>query len=107
MRSLWSRVEAVQSALRQERCVVESVLRGQEGHYVLDGRDLDLHIPLALLRRVEHLQLQVRTLSLGVCVCGHCVCVCVCVDALQCFLRAVLNIYVVLKSFILSLIPYS
>ncbi|XP_067111192.1 HAUS augmin-like complex subunit 6 [Osmerus mordax] len=58
VRSLWSRVEAVLSALQQERRVVESVLRGEEGQYVLDGRDLDLHIPPALLRRVEHLQLQ-------------------------------------------------
>lgn len=53
VRSLWSTIEGVLSALEKERRVVESVVRGEVDQYALDGNDLHLQIPPALLQRIE------------------------------------------------------
>lgn len=60
VRSLWSSIDGVLSALEEERRVVGSVIRGDVDQYTLDGTDLALKIPRVLLERIEQLSHLVR-----------------------------------------------
>ncbi|KAM9400893.1 HAUS augmin-like complex subunit 6 [Salvelinus alpinus] len=55
VRSLWSSIDGVLSALEEERRVVECVIRGDVNQYTLDGTGLALKIPRVLLDRLEQL----------------------------------------------------
>uniref|UniRef100_A0A4W5NRH3 HAUS augmin-like complex, subunit 6 n=1 Tax=Hucho hucho TaxID=62062 RepID=A0A4W5NRH3_9TELE len=55
VRSLWSSIDGVLSALEEERRVVECVIRRDGDQYTLDGTGLALKIPRVLLERIEQL----------------------------------------------------
>lgn len=59
MRSLWSDIDGMLSATKEEQNVVESVLKGDVDQYILDGTDQVLQIPRSLLERIEQLPHQV------------------------------------------------
>ncbi|KAK1889689.1 HAUS augmin-like complex subunit 6 [Dissostichus eleginoides] len=53
VRSLWSDIDGMLSATKEEQNVVESVLKGDVDQYILDGTDQVLKIPRSLLERIE------------------------------------------------------
>lgn len=60
------------STIKEGRCSVESVLKGDVDQYVLDGTDRVLKIPRCLLERIEQLPHQVRVkMSLCSAAVGH------------------------------------
>uniref|UniRef100_A0A8C6LPG8 HAUS augmin like complex subunit 6 n=1 Tax=Nothobranchius furzeri TaxID=105023 RepID=A0A8C6LPG8_NOTFU len=61
VRALWSDIEAMLSAIREEQSAVESVLRGDVDQHVLDGTDRALNIPRCLQERVEQLPHQLNS----------------------------------------------
>lgn len=60
MRSLWSTIDGMLSTIREERQVVECVIRGAVDQYTLDGTDFTLQIPRVLLEKMEQLPQHVR-----------------------------------------------
>ncbi|XP_048827412.1 HAUS augmin-like complex subunit 6 [Brienomyrus brachyistius] len=54
VRSLWTNVNKILSSLKEERAVVDSVVKGDVDQYVLDGTDLALKIPRCLLDQIEN-----------------------------------------------------
>lgn len=60
VRSLWSDIDGMLWAIKEEQHAVESVLKGDVDQYILDGTDRVLRIPRTLLERVEQLPHQVR-----------------------------------------------
>ncbi|XP_068444016.1 HAUS augmin-like complex subunit 6 [Clinocottus analis] len=61
VRSLWSDIDGMLSATKEEHLVVESVLKGDVDQYVLDGTDRVLKIPRSLLERIEQLPHQLSS----------------------------------------------
>ncbi|TNN83906.1 HAUS augmin-like complex subunit 6 [Liparis tanakae] len=61
VRSLWSDIDGMLSATKEEQLVVESVLKGDVDQYVLDGTDRVLNIPRRLLDRIEQLPHQLSS----------------------------------------------
>uniref|UniRef100_A0A3Q4GLB5 HAUS augmin-like complex, subunit 6 n=1 Tax=Neolamprologus brichardi TaxID=32507 RepID=A0A3Q4GLB5_NEOBR len=55
VRSLWSAIDGMLSAIKEEQSAVESVLKGDVDQYTLDGTDQVLKIPRCLLERIEQL----------------------------------------------------
>ncbi|KAM4564874.1 HAUS augmin-like complex subunit 6 isoform 1-T1 [Fundulus diaphanus] len=55
VRDLWSAIEGMLSAIRQQQTAVESVLKGDVDQYVLDGTNRVLKLPRCLLERIERL----------------------------------------------------
>lgn len=70
VRSLWSAIDGMLSAIKEEQSAVESVLKGDVDQYTLDGTDQILKIPRCLLERIEQLPHQVsekRWMDSGFC----------------------------------------
>ncbi|KAG8006228.1 HAUS augmin-like complex subunit 6 [Nibea albiflora] len=61
VRSLWSDIDGMLSAIKEEQHAVESVLKGDVDQYILDGTDRVLKIPRTLLERVEQLPHQLSS----------------------------------------------
>lgn len=61
VRSLWSDIDGMLSATKEEQNVVESVLKGDVDQYILDGTDQVLQIPRSLLERIEQLPHQLSS----------------------------------------------
>ncbi|XP_033992436.1 LOW QUALITY PROTEIN: HAUS augmin-like complex subunit 6 [Trematomus bernacchii] len=61
VRSLWSDIDGMLSATKEEQNVVESVLKGDVDQYILDGTDQVLKIPRSLLERIEQLPHQLSS----------------------------------------------
>uniref|UniRef100_A0A1A7XQ77 HAUS augmin-like complex, subunit 6 n=1 Tax=Iconisemion striatum TaxID=60296 RepID=A0A1A7XQ77_9TELE len=61
VRALWSDIEVMLSAIKEEQSAVESVLRGDVDQYVLDGTDRVLNIPRCLQEKVEQLPHQLNS----------------------------------------------
>ncbi|XP_056298770.1 HAUS augmin-like complex subunit 6 [Pseudoliparis swirei] len=61
VRSLWSDVDGMLSATKEEQLVVECVLKGDVDQYVLDGTGRVLNIPRCLLDRIEQLPHQLSS----------------------------------------------
>ncbi|XP_047429380.1 HAUS augmin-like complex subunit 6 [Mugil cephalus] len=61
VRSLWSAIEDMLSTIKDGRCSVESVLKGDVDQFVLDGTDRVLTIPRCLLQRIEQLPHQLSS----------------------------------------------
>uniref|UniRef100_A0A3Q2R2N1 HAUS augmin like complex subunit 6 n=1 Tax=Fundulus heteroclitus TaxID=8078 RepID=A0A3Q2R2N1_FUNHE len=59
VRDLWSTIEGMLSAIREQQTAVESVLKGDVDQYVLDGTNRVLKLPRCLLERIERLPHQV------------------------------------------------
>ncbi|XP_027895143.1 HAUS augmin-like complex subunit 6 [Xiphophorus couchianus] len=55
VRSLWSAIEGMLSAIKEQQTAVESVLKGDVDQYVLDGTNRVLKLPRCLLDRIERL----------------------------------------------------
>ncbi|XP_077598802.1 HAUS augmin-like complex subunit 6 [Stigmatopora nigra] len=53
VRSLWSDVDAMLSNTEEDNQILESVLKGEDNQYVLDGTDCVLQIPPSLRDRIE------------------------------------------------------
>lgn len=60
VRSLWSAVDDMLSALKEEQRAVACVLKGDSDQYALDGANMALRIPRVLLEKIERLPQQVR-----------------------------------------------
>lgn len=65
VRSLWSTIDGMLAATKEEQHAVESVLKGDVDQFVLDGTDKVLKIPRCLLERIEQLPNQVRVKITG------------------------------------------
>ncbi|XP_041634590.1 HAUS augmin-like complex subunit 6 [Cheilinus undulatus] len=61
VRALWSTIDGMLSATKQEQQAVESVLKGDVDQYILDGTNKTLKIPRTLLERVEQLPNQLSS----------------------------------------------
>ncbi|XP_042368535.1 HAUS augmin-like complex subunit 6 [Plectropomus leopardus] len=61
VRSLWSDIDGMLSAIKEEQHAVESVLKGDVDQYILDGTDRGLKIPRSLLERIEQLPHQLSS----------------------------------------------
>ncbi|XP_003452432.1 HAUS augmin-like complex subunit 6 [Oreochromis niloticus] len=61
VRSLWSTIDGMLSAIKEEQSAVESVLKGDVDQYTLDGTDRVLKIPRCLLERIEQLPHQLSS----------------------------------------------
>ncbi|XP_029311302.1 HAUS augmin-like complex subunit 6 [Cottoperca gobio] len=61
VRSLWSDIDGMLSATKEEQHAVESVLKGDVDQYILDGTDRVLNIPRSLLERIEQLPHQLSS----------------------------------------------
>uniref|UniRef100_A0A3B4H6H5 HAUS augmin like complex subunit 6 n=1 Tax=Pundamilia nyererei TaxID=303518 RepID=A0A3B4H6H5_9CICH len=61
VRSLWSAIDGMLSAIKEEQSAVESVLKGDVDQYTLDGTDQVLKIPRCLLERIEQLPHQLSS----------------------------------------------
>ncbi|KAE8279022.1 HAUS augmin-like complex subunit 6 [Larimichthys crocea] len=61
VRSLWSDIDGMLWAIKEEQHAVESVLKGDVDQYILDGTDRVLRIPRTLLERVEQLPHQLSS----------------------------------------------
>uniref|UniRef100_A0AAZ1WWT0 HAUS augmin-like complex subunit 6 N-terminal domain-containing protein n=1 Tax=Oreochromis aureus TaxID=47969 RepID=A0AAZ1WWT0_OREAU len=61
VRSLWSAIDGMLSAIKEEQSAVESVLKGDVDQYTLDGTDRVLKIPRCLLERIEQLPHQLSS----------------------------------------------
>ncbi|XP_034413296.1 HAUS augmin-like complex subunit 6 isoform X2 [Cyclopterus lumpus] len=61
VRSLWSDIDGMLSATKEEQHVLESVLKGDVDQYILDGTDRVLNIPRSLLDRIEQLPHQLSS----------------------------------------------
>ncbi|KAM4611511.1 HAUS augmin-like complex subunit 6 [Polymixia lowei] len=55
VRTLWSAIDGMLSTIKEQRRVVECVMKGEVDQYTLDGTDLALKIPRVLLERIEQL----------------------------------------------------
>ncbi|XP_076000026.1 HAUS augmin-like complex subunit 6 [Genypterus blacodes] len=55
VRALWSAIDGMLSAIKEEQHAVDCVLKGDVDRYVLDGTDGALKIPRILLERIERL----------------------------------------------------
>ncbi|XP_014837836.1 PREDICTED: HAUS augmin-like complex subunit 6 isoform X1 [Poecilia mexicana] len=55
VRSLWSAIEGMLSAIKEQQAAVESVLKGDVDQHVLDGTNRVLKLPRCLLDRIERL----------------------------------------------------
>lgn len=60
VRPLWSTIDGMLSATKEEQHAVDCVLKGDVDQYVLDGTNRSLNIPQCLLARIEQLPHQVR-----------------------------------------------
>ncbi|XP_049424675.1 HAUS augmin-like complex subunit 6 [Epinephelus fuscoguttatus] len=61
VRALWSDIDEMLSAIKEEQHAVESVLKGDVDQYILDGTDRVLKIPRSLLERIEQLPHQLSS----------------------------------------------
>ncbi|XP_044039634.1 HAUS augmin-like complex subunit 6 [Siniperca chuatsi] len=61
VRSLWSAIDRMLSATKEDQHAVESVLKGDVDQYILDGTDRVLKIPRCLLERIEQLPHQLSS----------------------------------------------
>ncbi|XP_065511512.1 HAUS augmin-like complex subunit 6 isoform X2 [Caloenas nicobarica] len=53
VRSMWTAIMEVLTSLKKEKEVVDSVLQGCVGQYILDGTDVAFRVPQLLVHRVE------------------------------------------------------
>ncbi|AWP00939.1 putative HAUS augmin-like complex subunit 6 isoform 2 [Scophthalmus maximus] len=61
VRCLWSDIDRMLSAIKEEQNAVDSVMKGDVDQYVLDGTDRVLKIPRSLLERIERLPHQLSS----------------------------------------------
>ncbi|KAM4713796.1 HAUS augmin-like complex subunit 6 isoform 2-T2 [Anableps anableps] len=61
VRALWSAIEGMLSAVKQQQTAVDSVLKGEVDQYILDGRNRVLKLPRCLLERIERLPHQLAS----------------------------------------------
>ncbi|MEQ2290834.1 hypothetical protein AMECASPLE_007045 [Ameca splendens] len=61
VRGLWSAIEGMLSAIKEEQTAVESVLKGEVDQHILDGTNRVLKLPRCLLDRIEHLPHQLNS----------------------------------------------
>ncbi|MED6241380.1 hypothetical protein ATANTOWER_012258 [Ataeniobius toweri] len=61
VRALWSAIEGMLSAIKEEQTAVESVLKGEVDQHILDGTNRILKLPRCLLDRIEHLPHQLNS----------------------------------------------
>ncbi|XP_008434092.1 HAUS augmin-like complex subunit 6 isoform X2 [Poecilia reticulata] len=61
VRSLWSAIEGMLSAIKEQQAAVESVLRGDVDQHILDGTNRVLKLPRCLLDRIERLPHQLTS----------------------------------------------
>ncbi|CAL8241787.1 unnamed protein product [Merluccius merluccius] len=61
VRSLWSAIDEMLSALKEDQRVMACVLKGDSDRYTLDGADIALKIPRVLLEKIERLPQQLST----------------------------------------------
>ncbi|XP_078147931.1 HAUS augmin-like complex subunit 6 [Centroberyx gerrardi] len=55
VRSLWSAIDGMLSTIKEEQRVMDCVMKGDVDQYTLDGTDVVLKVPRALLERIEQL----------------------------------------------------
>lgn len=61
VRPLWSTIDGMLSATKEEQHAVDCVLKGDVDQYVLDGTNRSLNIPQCLLARIEQLPHQLSS----------------------------------------------
>ncbi|XP_062849230.1 HAUS augmin-like complex subunit 6 [Trichomycterus rosablanca] len=57
VRSLWAEIDSSLAGLKEEQCVLASVIDGRVDQYALDGKNINVKIPAVLLERMERLPL--------------------------------------------------